>query len=57
MFGIGGTFLLQALIGVIVGAFPNGGYTISFGLLALGMGLTLILYAPIARKLESPRAG
>jgi len=57
MFGIGGTFLLQALIGVIVGAFPNGGYTISFGLLALGMGLTLILYAPVARKLESPRAG
>ena len=57
MFGIGGTFLLQALIGVIVGAFPNGGYAISFGLLALGMGLTLILYAPVARRLESPRAG
>lgn len=57
MFGIGGTFLLQALIGVIVGASPNGGYAISFGLLALGLGLTLLLYAPVARKLESPRAG
>lgn len=53
MFGIGGTFLLQALIGVIVGASPNGGYAISFGLLALGLGLTLLLYAPVARKLES----
>ena len=57
MFGIGGTFLLQALIGVIVGASPNGGYAISFGLLALGLGLTLLLYAPVARKLDSPRAG
>lgn len=57
MFGIGGTFLLQALIGVVVGAVPNGGYAISFGLLALGMGLTLLLYAPVARRLESPRAG
>ncbi len=57
MFGIGGTFVLQALIGVIVGAFPIGGYAISFALLALGMGATLLLYAPVARKLESPRAG
>ncbi len=56
MFGIGGTFLLQALIGVIVGAFPIGGYTISFALLALGLSATLILYAPVARQLESPRA-
>ena len=57
LFGIGGTFLLQALIGVIVGAAPNGGYAVSFGLLALGMGLTLLLYAPVARKLEVTRAG
>ena len=57
MFGIGGTFLLQALIGVIVGAFPSSGYAISFGLVALGLGLTLMLYAPATRQLESPRAG
>ena len=51
MFGIGGTFLLQWLLGVIVGAFPAlegrsppGAYSWAFGLLALGSLLAFVWY-------------
>ena len=60
MFGIGGTFVLQWLIGVIVGAFssdPNRlnpfGFTVAFGVLTFGTFLTLMLYLPVTRDQNS----
>ncbi len=60
MFGIGGTFLLQWLIGLIVGAFSSDplilepfGFTVAFGLLALGTTITLLLYLPVARAFKA----
>jgi MFS family permease len=59
MFGIGGTFVLQWLIGLIVGAFSSDatrlnpfGFTIAFGGLALGTFITLLLYLPVARAFK-----
>jgi MFS family permease len=60
MFGIGGTFVLQWLIGLIVGAFSSDpvilepfGFTVAFGVLALGTSCTLILYLPVARAFKA----
>jgi predicted MFS family arabinose efflux permease len=60
MFGIGGTFILQWLIGVIVGAFSSDavklnpfGFTIAFGVLTLGTFITLLLYLPVARAFKA----
>jgi predicted MFS family arabinose efflux permease len=56
MFGIGGTFVLQWLIGVIVGAFSSKplklepfGFTVAFGVLTIGTFASLLLYLPVAR--------
>ncbi len=60
MFGIGGTFVLQWLIGLIVGAFSSNplilepfGFTLAFGILALGTTITLLLYLPVARVFQA----
>jgi MFS family permease len=59
MFGIGGTFILQWLIGVVVGVFSSNpvtlepfGFTVAFGVLALGTLTTLTLYLPVARAFK-----
>jgi predicted MFS family arabinose efflux permease len=56
MFGIGGTFILQWLIGLIVGAFSSDpvklnpfGFALAFGVMTFGTFLTLMLYLPVAR--------
>ncbi len=60
MFGIGGTFVLQWLIGIIVGGFSINpltlepfGFTTAFGVLALGTTITLLLYLPVARAFKT----
>jgi hypothetical protein len=58
LFGIGGAFLLQWWMGLIVGAFPADAaghyppqaYTAAFLFTAAGTLATLALYAPLARR-------
>jgi len=58
LFGIGGAFLLQWWMGLIVGAFPAGAaghyppqaYTAAFLFTAAGTLVTLTLYTPLARR-------
>jgi sugar phosphate permease len=52
MFGIGGTFALQSLIGVAVSGSSSIAYTLAFGCLAVGLLVTLLIYAPVAFTLE-----
>lgn len=60
MFGIGGTFVLQWVIGLIVGAFSSNplilepfGFTLAFGALTFGTFATLLLYLPVARTFKA----
>ncbi len=60
MFGIGGTFVLQWLIGLIVGGFSGRdgtlnpiGFTIAFGVLTFGTLTTLLLYLSVARDFKN----
>lgn len=58
VFGIGGTFLLQSLMGVLIGAFPKDAaghyppeaYALTLSLSALGTLLALLFYAPLWRE-------
>jgi sugar phosphate permease len=52
MFGIGGTFALQSLIGVLVNDASSARYTLAFALLAALSLTALALYVPVARTLE-----
>lgn len=58
VFGIGGTFLLQALMGALIGAFPKDAaghyppeaYGWTLALTALGAALAVLFYAPLWRE-------
>jgi MFS family permease len=66
VFGLSGTFVLQWVMGVVVGAFPADGqghyppqaYSVAFALTALGTLLTLLWYLPMMRtnELHPPHA-
>jgi predicted MFS family arabinose efflux permease len=63
LFGIGGTFLLQWWMGLIIGAFPATegryppvAYSTALLFTAIGTLATLVWYAPLARKQEDPVA-
>lgn len=60
MFGIGGTFVLQWLIGVVVSAFPRSqghyppeAYSLAFGSLALCTVIALVWYVGMTRETRS----
>jgi sugar phosphate permease len=55
MFGIGGTFALQTLIGVVVSALRLEGYTWAFGGLAAALLVALAVYLRVVDTLEIPR--
>jgi uncharacterized protein (DUF697 family) len=55
MFGIGGTFALQTLIGVVVSALRLEGYTWAFGGLAAALLVALTVYLRVVNTLEIPR--
>lgn len=58
VFGIGGTFLLQSLMGVLIGTFPKDAaghyppeaYGLTLALTALGTVLATVFYAPLWRE-------
>jgi sugar phosphate permease len=52
MFGIGGTFALQTLIGVAVSDSSGTRYSLAFGALAVALVVALLVYAPVAKTLE-----
>jgi hypothetical protein len=66
VFGLSGTFVLQWVMGVVVGAFPADGqghyppqaYSLAFAITALGTLLTLLWYLPMMRtnELHPPHA-
>ncbi len=67
VFGLSGTFVLQWLIGIVVGAFPADlhghyppqAYSVAFAITALGTLVTLLWYLPMMRtnELHPPNAG
>lgn len=65
LFGIGGAFVLQWWMGVIIGAFPAAevghyapqAFTTALGFTAVGTGLALVWYLPLQRaKPVEPQA-
>ncbi|MBE3111483.1 MAG: MFS transporter [Acidobacteria bacterium] len=64
LFAIGGTFILQWMIGLVVGAFPRDAagqypalaYSAALGMTALALGATLAFYIPLTRESDAGNA-